>query len=83
MATIHTFTRPQNGKRLQFSPETCGKLHRAQSMLTYLFAELHSEQESALLQFGLHHLIGYLRSDLRDIREEAHKLGLLPDTPQN
>ncbi|MFQ6246973.1 hypothetical protein ACLMPP_21185 [Yersinia enterocolitica] len=79
MATIHTFT------RLQFSQETCGKLRRAQSMLTYLFAELHSEQESVLLKLGLRDLIGYLCSDLCAVRDEARELGLLPDsdTPQN
>lgn len=83
MATIHTLTRPQNGKRLQFSPETCGKLHRVQAIATYLFVDSHREQSSTMLQLLLPHLTSYMHDDLCYIVQEAHELGLLPDTPQN
>lgn len=83
MATIHTSTRPQNGGHPQFSPETCGKLHRIQAIATYLFVDSQREQNGTMLQLLLPHLTSYMHDDLCYIVQEARELGLLPDTPQN
>ncbi|MGT3260450.1 hypothetical protein [Yersinia enterocolitica] len=82
MATIHTFTRPQNGERLQFSPETCGKLHRAQTMAQFLHTDMLSHPVGTPALW-LPSALSYLADDLYDIAQEARELGQLPDTPQN